>query len=95
MDNNTNKCIPADLIELMELGKRGHLYALEIVYPADQETKVWRKRNLTVDEFKAVREAVMQGGLALLIEPGHWKIIPPCKFIDVDAYRQSGYFEEK
>jgi hypothetical protein len=79
---------------LYELGAAGKLWALEVEYNLDNETKLIRWRNLPDAELQLRRESIFKVGIPLFIEPGHWRIICPMDIAKVDVYRQNGYFPE-
>ncbi len=93
MDDHTNKQIPAHIAELIAMGQ--HLYSVEIVYRWGSEEKIERRRNLTEEELAKFRRNVLLGGMAFIVEPGHWKVVCPIDILAFDIYQQSGYFMEK
>lgn len=86
--------IPKELKQLIEMGKQKKLWALEIRYnvAGQGETKLMRKRNLTVQELMTFRESMFKYGFKVMVEPGHWKIICPMDIVEVDLYNQDHYF---
>ena len=93
MGNNQTERIPSHIVELMTLGQ--HLYSIEVVYRWGSEEKIERRRNLTEAELGKFRRNVLIGGMAFMVEPGHWKVVCPIDILTIDMYQQNGYFEEK
>lgn len=83
-------------MRLMQLGRDGKLWALEVVYSIrdKNEYKQMIKRNLTEEELLKTREAMFKYGLQIPVEPGHWKIICPIDILEVDLYKQKAYVME-
>lgn len=88
--------IPPEIMRLMQLGRDGKLWALEVVYSIrdKNEYKQMIKRNLTEEELLKTREAMFKYGLQIPVEPGHWKIICPIDILEVDLYKQKAYVME-
>ncbi len=83
-----------ELQKLIELGKQKKLWAIEIRYNVSGggESKLMRKRNLTVKELMIFRESMFKYGFKVQVDPGHWKIICPMDIVEVDLYNQDHYF---
>lgn len=92
MGDSQEKQIPPHIIELMALGQ--HLYSVEVVYRWGSENRIERRRNLTEEQMGKFRRNLLIGGLAFLVEPGHWKVICPIDILEFDIHQQSGYFHE-
>lgn len=86
--------IPPELEELFALGKAGKLWAMEIIYTLEGETKQVRKRNMTVEELMKFRETMFRYGMTHPVEPGHWKIVCPMDINSVDVYKQATYLPD-
>jgi hypothetical protein len=76
----------------MALGQ--HLYSIEIVYRWGAEEKIERRKNLTEEEMGKFRRNVLVGGMAFMVERGHWKVVCPIDILSIDIHEQSGYFHE-
>lgn len=92
--------IPAEVQQLMELGKEGKLWSLWVLYnvhnPAkpQNETRLWKLQNLVAAEVKKHRESMFRYGFTIPLESGHWKIICPMDIIEVDLFKQGGYMPQ-
>lgn len=94
MSENKKQYVPPEILALQQLGRDGKLWTIEVVYNYHNEAKRVRTRNQTDAEVRKYREEMFRYGLTIPIEPGHWQIICPYDIMQVDLYRQSGYFPE-
>ncbi len=94
MSENKKIYTPPEILRLQQLGREGKLWTIEITYHCDSNTKLERKRNMTGDELVKYREDIFRIGFSVPIAAGHWRIVTPYDIIQVDLYKQSGYFPE-
>jgi hypothetical protein len=92
MPTTDKQYIPPEVLRLMELGRQGKLWTIEITYHCDSNTKLERKRNMTGDELVKYREDIFRIGFSVPIAAGHWRIVTPYDIVQVDLYKQNGYF---
>ena len=89
-ENNPHK-ISTD--ERKELGRKGRLWTIEVVYRDGHQTRKSKLQNQTSNEIWKFRESIFKVGLMVPIDPRHWQIIPPYDFTLIDLYLQNKYFD--
>lgn len=94
MTESKKQYVPPEVLKLMELGRAGKLWSIEIIYQCDSNTKIECKRNLTGEELVKYREDIFKIGFSVPIAAGHWRIVTPYDIVQVDLYKQSGYFPQ-
>lgn len=93
-DHARQQYLTPEIEELIELGKKKLLWAIEVVYTVDGTTKRYRKRNLRMQEIMATRKELFEYGLAHPVEPGHYKIINPLDYQEMDVFKQDRYIPD-
>jgi len=76
----------------VNLGKAGKLWRIEVMYKAGNETKRVCIQDRTGRELKDFRDNIFIAGLAVPIDPGHFKVISPFDILEVDLYKQQKYY---
>jgi hypothetical protein len=84
--------IPDEIRQLQELGQAGKLWALQIVFTWDGETKTVTHRNLTNAQVMQIRKDIFLCGFIHPISQGSWRVVCPIDIDRVYLDRQSGYF---
>ena len=79
----------------MAAGKAGKLWSIVVEYTVRQnnETKFWRKVNMTGEEVLEFRMKVFQIGLLDVISPGYWVVVPPLQLREIIIQKQDNFFE--
>lgn len=83
-----------ELQQRRDLGKKGKLWSIEVIYKRGNETKRMQKSNNTGAEVMEFRELVFRAGLAVPIDPGRFFICAPWDILDIEVTRQSKYFND-
>lgn len=83
-----------DKMKRISLGKAGKLWRIEVLYKVAHETKRVCITDRTGREVREFRELVYTAGLAVPIDPGHFKVISPFDILEVDVWKQDKYFGE-
>lgn len=87
--------LPQYIIERMELGDKGKLWSIEIVYQIGANRHRFWKRNQSRDETMRWRESIFRFGITHPIGPREWKIVPPMDIVDFLCVQQEKYLPEQ
>lgn len=88
----TDQNITPELQQRIDLGKAGKLWRIEVLFKLGNETRRYETRDRTGKEVREFREVVYTAGLAIPIDPGHFKVISPFDILEVDVWRQDRYY---
>lgn len=92
-DTRTPDQVAADELKArIDLGKRGKLWRIEVLFKDGFETKRYEIRDRTGREVRNFREDIYQCGLAVAIDPGHFRVYSPFDILTVDVWKQDRYF---
>lgn len=89
-----NRELTPEDIKRMELGKAGKLWRIEVLYKNGNITQRVEIRDRTGKEVREFRELVYTAGLAVPIDPGHFKVVSPYDILEVDVWKQDRFFGE-
>lgn len=89
-----NRELTPEDIKRMELGKAGKLWRIEVLYKHGNNTCRVEIRDRTGKEVREFRELVYTAGLAVPIDPGHFKVVSPYDILEVDVWKQDRFFGE-
>lgn len=96
MNNQPPPYIPPEIQELIDLGKAGKLWAIEIPYDNGQgETKIIRQWNMRGEQVMKLRQKIFQYGLTVPVRPHEWLIVPPMDIRHCLLIQQNAYLPEK
>jgi len=83
-----------DLANRLTLAKKKKLWAVEILYNTEQSsTGAHRIVNRTAEEVMKIRVELFSTGISVFIEPGHFRVVPPWRLLQVDLFVQDHYIE--
>jgi hypothetical protein len=83
-----------DLANRLTLAKKKKLWAVEILYNTEvASTGSHRIVNRTADEIMKIRTELFSAGVSVFIEPGHFRVIPPWRLLQVDLFVQDHYID--
>lgn len=94
MSDSKKTYVPPEILKLMNLGKVGKLWTIEVIYTLDSVVHRYRKVNQESKDIMKLRENIFTVGLLVPVDAGHWKIVCPIDFISVDLWKQDNYFPE-
>lgn len=88
---------PPEILKLIELGREGKLWTIEVIYkPQDQpDAKRMVRRNMTGQEVLQFRESMFKVGFTIPLGENHWQIVCPLDIHTAYLTKQSGYFAEE
>lgn len=69
------------------------LFTVQITYEYKKEIKLHKMYNQTSQDVQKIREALFLSGLAILMNAGHWTIIPPGYLIEIEIFLQRKIME--
>jgi len=91
---SSNKDITPELQDRIDLGKKGKLWRIEILYKRGNEVCRIEKRDRTGAEVKTICEDLYIAGLTVPISPGHFRVVSPYDILEVDCYKQDKFIGE-
>jgi hypothetical protein len=88
----TTQTVDPELQKRIDLGKAGKLWRIEVLYKDGHETRRAELRDRTGREVREFRASVYLEGIALPVDPGHWRVVSPYDIIQIDVWKQARYF---